>query len=173
MKSQSKALMRKIVVRLLAAVCTIGLLVGVGVLVAVKRQTISRNEAACCSNLRQIAYGCALYADDNGGNFPGSLKDMCFTYVDAPIVFSCPSAPSEYRDFYGGKVGFHSSSYVLVSGLKATMPSDTILAYDKSVENHKREGRNAAFVDGHVEWMREEEFQKRLKKQRAELGISE
>jgi len=124
----------------------------------------------CRGNLRMIALACHMYAEDCDECFPERLELLHPGYVDNPRVFSCPSAPSSYGDFVKGTVTEKSSSYVLVSGLNAKLPPDTILAYDKSVENHKRKGRHVAFADAHVEWMREKEFQKRLKKQRAELA---
>ena len=59
-------------------------------------------------------------------------------------------------------------SYGWVPGLGTDSPPDHIVAYDKSVEHHK-DGRNVLCVDGHVEWMKEEEFQKRLAEQRDKM----
>ena len=47
-----------------------------------------------------------------------------------------------------------------MSGLNADSPPDAVLLYDRK-ENHNGEGRNVLFVDGHVEWMSEEEFRKK------------
>ncbi len=134
------------------------------------RNRESARRAHCANNLRQIAVGCAMYAQENDGHLPSRLEQLYPEYVDQPKIFSCPSSPSNYQDFEKGTVTKKSSSYVLVPEFKETMPGSTILAYDKSAENHSGAGRNVAFVDAHVEWMRESAFQAALKKHRAELA---
>ena len=57
-------------------------------------------------------------------------------------------------------------SYIFVEGLSYQDPLDTILAYDASAENHKGEGRHVLFLDGHVSWMNEKEFQNLLSKKK-------
>jgi prepilin-type processing-associated H-X9-DG protein len=41
-----------------------------------------------------------------------------------------------------------------------------IILYDSSPDYHEGEGRNVLFIDGHVAWMPEEQFQKLLGEQK-------
>lgn len=127
----------------------------------------------CKSNLRQIVLACHMYADDHEGRFPDRFEELCFEYVENPKAFSCAAVLSSYEDFKTGKVTDKSSSYVLVPGLNSDMPPEIILAYERSGRNHKARGRNVAFVDAHVEWMRDAEFQKRLEEQHKKSAESE
>jgi prepilin-type processing-associated H-X9-DG protein len=120
----------------------------------------------CQRNLRQIALACAYYADDHDGTYPDRLQRLYRAYVDDGRCFSCPAYPAEHRDFDTGTVRPASSSYVLVAGLTTAAPPGTILLHDKLAENHRGAGRNVAFADAHVEWMREPVFRKRLGEQR-------
>lgn len=130
----------------------------------------------CKSSLRQIGLGCVMYAEDHGGKFPPDLRTLVPDYIDNPRVFSCPSNPSEWRDFLpGGWVTEASSSYVYLPGRTAEMSGDTILAYDRQ-ENHSHAGRNVLFVDAHVEWWsaeREAEFGEKLRKQQLKIEGAE
>ncbi len=161
-------------VRFLAAAYTVGLLVVVvGVLTGMIGKVTDHgpgDSAGCRNNLRQIALACEIYAQDNDECFPERLEQLYPEYIDNTKVYSCRSAPSSHEDFEGGKVTKESSSYLLVPGLLTTTREDTILLYEKSANNHQGDGRNVAFVDAHVEWMREAKFQAALKKQWAELA---
>jgi prepilin-type processing-associated H-X9-DG protein len=84
-------------------------------------------------------------------------------------VFVCPSAERDQKAWERTKkISAATVSYRWVAGLKAVSRPDFIMMYDKSVEHHK-DGRNVLCVDGHVEWMKEEEFQKRLAEQRDKM----
>jgi len=114
-----------------------------------------------------------MYADDYDEEFPPSFKELYPDYVDWAAVFWCPGVPKgsvSWQDFRGGgPITERSSSYTYESGLRADMPSDFILAYDKSLDNHKGAGRNVAFIDAHVErWpaSREAELREKLAAQR-------
>ena len=130
----------------------------------------SAKRAACKGNLRQIGICLHLYADENDGRFPSSLTELYPTYTDNVWIFSCPSEPSSWKDFEpGGKVTEKSSSHSYVGGLSAAMPGRFIVAYDKTLENHqkrgKESGRNVHSVDSSVTWWpasREADFQRRL-----------
>ena len=135
---------------------------------AMNRPTGCRRRPKCKSSLRNIGLGCQLYADENDGAFPDSLMQLVPKYIDNPKIFSCPSSPSNWEDFNSGNVTEYSSSYRLIPGMRADMPSTFILAYDKA-QNHGGVGGNAVFVDGHVEWLRSGEFAARIEKQRKEV----
>lgn len=127
------------------------------------------HRASCKSCLRNIGLGCHLYADEHDGAFPDSLEQLVPEFIDNPQVFSCPESPSSWEDFNSGNVTEASSSYRLVSGLRADMPGSFILVYEKTSKNHEGDGRNVCFLDGHVEWWpagRDGEFTARYIKQR-------
>jgi hypothetical protein len=124
----------------------------------------------CSRNLRQIALASMLYADDNEGAFPDRLSQLHPDYVENARCFSCPGAPSRWREFEDGRETAASSSYVLVPGLRQGMPSSTILLYDKSRDNHDRTVRVVAYVDGRAEYLEEADFLKKLARQRKALG---
>jgi len=115
--------------------------------------------AKCRDNLREIALACHRYAEDNGGSFPDALDRLRPAYVTEQRVLSCPRAK-----------GQATPSYVLIPGLRVEMPGATVLVYEVSGANHRTAGRNVAFVAGHVEWLREDEFAKRLAEQRRRLA---
>ncbi|HUV38482.1 MAG TPA: hypothetical protein VMY39_02665, partial [Planctomycetota bacterium] len=62
------------------------------------------------------------------------------------------------------------SDYVIVKGVRADSPGHWILLHDKSAENHKGQGRHCFFNDGHVQWLTEDDFQRRMKAQADALG---
>lgn len=129
-------------------------------------------KAACQANLRETVRACHLYSCNNNAKLPDHLELLHPQYLEHAKVFSCPSAPSEWQGFEAGKPTPASSSYILVPGLHAAMPGGFIVAYDKSLDNHDGQGRNVAFVDASVEWWpaeREEEFQRRLAEQLAQM----
>ncbi len=140
--------------------------------VAVQRIRESARRATCKSTLRSLALACHMYADDSDEEFPPDLKALMPSYVGNPKVFSCPSNPSNWRDFKGGgPITEQSASFILEGGLGAYMPRELILIYDRKTHPSGKSGpgRNVAFVDAHVEWWpaeREAEFQERLGAQR-------
>jgi prepilin-type processing-associated H-X9-DG protein len=115
----------------------------------------------CKNNLRQIALACHAYAQDHDGAFPSSLESLSPEYISAPGALRCPRAKDR-----------SAPSYALVPGLRVERPGGTILAYEVSAANHSGDGRNVAFVDGHVEWWRVADdagFRRRLAEQAERL----
>ncbi len=106
-------------------------------------------KAACMSNLREIAIAEMMYATDHEGKFSERLSDLCPDYIDYLGVFTCPAerGPKITR-----KEDIDSlSSYVLRTGLKENSPPNEVLIFEKPGAHPG--GGNAAFVDGHVEWL--------------------
>lgn len=117
---------------------------------------------ACMGRLRRIALACQLYARENEDLFPDSLSDLLPGYVDNEAVFDC----------FGVRGKKLSKRYQMERGLRARMGGDVILAYCPA-ESHHGSGRMVAFLDARVEWMRDAEFQKRLKEQRGKLRVKQ
>ncbi len=137
----------------------------------------SARRATCKCNLRQIGLACHMYADDGDQCFPPSFKDLFPDYIDNARIFACPSGSATWRDYKTGEVTGKSSDYAYVPGLRADMPGEFILAYEKSLDNHHRDGnprgRNVLYADAHVDWWpakEEAEFQARLVEQREALA---
>jgi len=145
-----------------------GALIGLELLFNVHRPSEADRRRACFNNLRQISYACMMYADENDDQFPDELERLYPGFIDNPRCFSCPSEPSNWRDFDSGDVAPASSSYTLVSGLRATAKSSTIVVYE-STDNHHGV-RLVAYPGGRVERLSEAEFQKRFQEQHARLS---
>jgi len=107
----------------------------------------------CMSNLKQIGIALHVYAMDHDGEFPDSLSLLVPRYVSDPSIFVCPDARAN------GIPG--TLHYGYVSGLSESMPPTFVLAYDE-VRNHGGQGANAAFIDGHCEWMTLDELAKQI-----------
>ena len=131
----------------------------------------SSKRAACKNHLRQIGIALHLYADAHDHAFPPSLAELYPAYADSAGIFSCPSAPSSWKDFEpGGRVTEKSTSYSYIPGLSSAMPGGFVVAHDKSFLNHKvNEGSEGyctfLLIDGSVERWRgsnEPAFERRL-----------
>ena len=138
--------------------------------------------ASCLNNIRQIGLAMQQYAEMHDGRCPDSFEILLKEgYLITTKVFRCPSSDDEFADegypkdlknatLAELKLPEGNCSYTMIGGLKkGDLPDDFMLVYDKSAENHKGEGRNVFFNDGHVKWLTEEEFQERMKEQEARL----
>jgi hypothetical protein len=117
--------------------------------------------ATSMNNMRKIALGCLLYAEENERKLPPNLKILVEKgYIRKPEVLESPSKP---KDFMG-------PSYIYVAGLKIQMrnASKIIICY----ENPAFCGDKicAAFLDGHVESMGQAGFLERLQATYKQLG---
>ena len=105
---------------------------------------------------------------DNSDKAPASLSELYPDYVAEFSTFQHPGYKSKIMQDKSEIDNL--SAYILFKGLPTLSALDqwdrTILIYEKDL--YSEGGRNVGFVDGHVQWMREEEFQKRLKEQTAE-----
>ncbi len=128
---------------------TSGVMAGI-LLPALMRARESAQRVVCMNNLKQLVTAEKMYAADHRGKFTENLSDLYPTYVNSLNVFLCPSAgeaPITAREDID-----LLTSYVLRKGLTEASPSDEVLIYEQP-GNHRDGGGNAAFVDGHVEWL--------------------
>jgi general secretion pathway protein G len=102
------------------------------------------------ANLRAVAIGCFTYANENEGKFPPDLDTLV---REGAIARQTLISPLDKEHV--------ASSYVYISGQKDSMDPRNIVAYEYP-ENYDYEGTNAAFLDGHVEYMSMPEFERRL-----------
>jgi len=154
-------------------VWTIGLVVIGGMLISVLLPSLCRarepaNRIKCASNLRQIGQAIALYAHDNGGQYPPSLDVLLKQGDLSAEVMVCPSSndvPASAADTAGAASELaaaennepghdHCLSYVYTGrGLTvATASAASIVAYEP-LDNHNGSGTNVLFGDNHVEWI--------------------
>jgi len=115
--------------------------------------------AVSLNNLKQIALACIMYADDHEGKFPDNLEQL-YPYHRNPRILESPRKP---KDFIG-------PSYIYVTELKLRMRdvSRIIIFYENPA--FCSDGICVAFLDGHCEWMKSEEFLERLKDTYKQLG---
>jgi len=127
----------------------------------------------CQSNLKMLALGLAMYADDNNGRTPmdaaiptlvGCMQ-LLSNYVRDAHVVCCPadtrSDTRPERNY--GNLAVANISYCYVPGLKWNDTSDSPILLDRinlmakgsrwpADGNHGGKGGNIAFTDGHVKW---------------------
>ncbi len=133
--------------------------------IKMQRMLVKGRRAACLSNLKQIGLGLHMYAMDHNEAFPEDIRVLYPTYISSAKIFKCPNdeSISDIKEITRGT----RISYVYVPGLTTKDGSDNIVAYDASPDFHGGEGRDVLFLDGHVKWYAEEEFQKLLNKNKA------
>jgi type II secretory pathway pseudopilin PulG len=149
-----------------AGLCVIGILAAL-LMPALAKAKHRANEAQCANNLRQIALASIQYADDKRF-FPYVPDDKSgketvellfrFNYLDDRTTLHCPedeSAPDELS--YEG----------FVARWSMTAMSNTPLAWDK--KPHADGRRNVVCVDGHTQWMTDDELQQAIEQAKARL----
>jgi len=122
----------------------------------------SSRQAACQSNLKQLALGTLMYAQDNGNRLPlkDNWREAIYPYVRNNEVFHCPTARND--DSYAYNASLSGKSLGEIGN-----PADVVMLFDTSggrnaaggpelVDKRHLGGFAAAFVDGHVRWMREQ-----------------
>jgi len=155
------------------------LMASVTIPLATEGMTTGREQArkaACKNNLKMIGLALHIYSTDHDGHFPQGktaatvIEELVAgDYLPGEGTFICPAAAGDHEAWERTKkISAATVSYRWVPGLNVISPPDFIIMYDKSLEHHGN-GRNALFVDGHVEWMLEEDFQKRLAEQKQRM----
>ena len=107
-------------------------------------------QAACVSNMRQIALACHMYAQDYGGVFPPDLRATKL-YIGDDTVFRCPVAASAGTSNADQAPALGVDYDYFGSGLTVEdieRPAEAVLAAGKP-GNHPSV-MIVAFMDGHV-----------------------
>jgi prepilin-type processing-associated H-X9-DG protein len=138
----------------LAAVAGVALAMSI-LLPSLSRARELAKRAVSASNLRGIGQGCHIYANDQDGKFPESLDAL----IDAGMVIR--GMLNSPRDHEG------NISYVYISGQTVKEDPRNILAFERLIGD---EGTNVLFLDGHVQWMKLDQFKQALLKTYQRLG---
>lgn len=112
---------------------------------------------ACTANLGSIGRACLTYAEDNDLVLPSSLDVLLEGGSQAYLVpqqVVCPKT----------KV-----AYIYIPGQCLTDDPRNVLAYEP-LGQHKSEGANVAFLDGHAEWCTPDRLQEVLANTKAKLA---
>lgn len=127
---------------------------------ALNRAREQANRVKCSSNMRQIGLAIMMYSNqEKNGAFPDSLdKVVTDGFVNSGNVFVCPSSSDTGSATTPQQIitDLHSSghlSYVYVgSGLDNKADNNTVVLYEPPGD-HRNEGGNFLFGDGHVEFV--------------------
>lgn len=113
--------------------------------------------AVSAAHLRSVAQVLHIYANDNYDRFPSNLQDLLDGGQIAPGQLQDPAEPDA-----NNACDYWFVSYGDVALSPDDVPSDWVIAYSDPAY-HGGEGANILFIDGHVEFVREPEFSKRIK----------
>ncbi len=109
------------------------------------------------SNLKQLGLTVIMYADDHNGALPDSFE-QAKNYYRNPKILESPLKP---KDFDG-------PSYIYIAGQNTSMPPGNIVVYENP--GYCRDGLTVLFLDGHVEWIKPEQFLNNLEATYKQLG---
>jgi len=104
----------------------------------------------CAKQLKGIGLAIMIYANEHKGQFPPDLETLIKTADMPPKGLVCPATCDKDSYVYRG------------ADLNDKANPRMILVHDK-LQNHKGQGRWVVFIDGHVGWLLEKEFQESVK----------
>jgi len=134
------------------------LMVGI-LLPSLHRARETANRVKCASNMRQIGQAMLLHANENRGQYPQTLGELLMQEL-SPQVFICPSSRTQLppeidaADLRAQMAWVNANAdYVYLGGGKRANAAGAqdILLYEKP-GNHKHDGMNIVYADGHVEF---------------------
>lgn len=110
-------------------------------------------QVKCASNLRQIGQACLLYANNNGGQYPPDLQTITQTQQIGMEAFVCPST-SDNKGTTSADLSKAGRCSYIYTGTDLTNNSNpaSVVAFEDP-DDHKLEGANLLFADGHVEFL--------------------
>ena len=114
--------------------------------------------AVSASNLRGLGQACLIYANDHADKFPDSLQQLVDDGVAAQKQLRSPRDEDQDED---------TVSFVYIAGQTTAADPRNVLAYERVFGD---EGTNVLFMDGHVEWMKLDNFKKAVRETYQRLG---
>lgn len=134
---------------------------------ALNRAREQANRVKCASNMRQIGLAIMMYSNqERNGAFPDSFdKVVKAGFVNNGDVFVCPSsndtdAGNTTQQIIAGLHGSGHDSYTYIgSGIDNKADGNTVVLYEPP-GNHRPDGGNFLFADGHVEFLPKPRAQK-------------
>ncbi|MBN1764599.1 MAG: hypothetical protein JW860_05025 [Sedimentisphaerales bacterium] len=116
---------------------------------SIQRARQQAQKVICANQLKSLGMAVMIYKNDHKDMNPPNLEGLVEKADVTPEMLQCPQS----RDLYVYRG----------ADLEDNACAEMILAYDK-LSYHNNQGRNVLWADGHVEWMREEDFQKAIEK---------
>jgi prepilin-type processing-associated H-X9-DG protein len=120
----------------------------------------------CANNLKQLGLATIMYANDNNSKYPTSDKwcDLIEQYHKNDKLYVCPSAEQ-------GKCNYAINKNLPEYSTLSKRASELVLLFESkpgwnrsggpellTTENHRGEGCNVVFCDGHVEFVKTEDL---------------
>jgi hypothetical protein len=116
------------------------------------------HRAWCAKNLRQIGLACLVYANEHSNQYPDSLGVVLRDEDIVSDVFVCPDTTdtrargaTTQAMVANLTAGGHLSYIYVGKGLTSAASATAILAYEP-LANHKGEGSEVLYADGHLEF---------------------
>ena len=140
-------------VELLVIVAVIAVLTAILFPVFFKAREKAR-QTPCLSNVKQIALGMMMFAQDHEGRLPEAYrwKEQLAPYVNSVQIYACPSDPSDAGTSYAMNPRFSGADTKDFDN-----PAELIVIHEVDKLGHPdprhNEGMNCGFMDGHAKWL--------------------
>lgn len=156
MKNTGRTVNKKI---LPAILCLFILFIAFTVFRSLYRAKECARMAVCISNLKQFSSACSQYANDFERVFPPDLSYLYPNYANSLDIFICPSRKPDVTE--SDVLNDFAICYEYISGLTKQDGPECVLLCDRKGNHHighNRGDRNVAFVGGHVQRIKKEDW---------------
>jgi prepilin-type processing-associated H-X9-DG protein len=135
-----------------------GAALGAGIAMpALARARSQARRAVDMSRLKQIGIAMRMYADDHDDQFPPDLEALK-PYLGDDRALESSRKPGD----------FEGPSYIYIAGQNLGMYPGNIVVYENT--GYCSDGVNVLFLDGHVEFMKPDNFRREFKETYERLG---
>ncbi len=135
-----------------------GAALGAGIAMpALARARSQARRAVDMSRLKQIGIAMRMYADDHDDQFPPDLETLK-PYLGDDRALESSRKPGD----------FEGPSYIYITGQNLGMYPGNIVVYENT--GYCSDGVNVLFLDGHVEFMKPDNFRREFKETYERLG---